>query len=268
MKSIKEYIAESATEHAYILKMSIEPSADQLKTVESLLSAYDLVHFSDIRKVENERFDFFDIDGHDVYSIRFVTLAPVSSYMLTQQLKDVLNIPEKYIVVRASNEPVEVEAEDERFKQIADADADAAGLKSGPRLSIKRFYDDAEQPIVTDLYGDTYNKNFLEYLATIKGTRATDEVDPPMPLFSWLDMNKIKSSAAQQDATDFNAQYNTPKPVYKAKANSPLPVKPTALGTNGNLDDGAAQNVRLFVNPKTGAESAMTATRAAKKAKR
>lgn len=267
MRSVKEYIAESTREHAYILKMAVEPSESQVNTVESLLRPYGVVHFSKLMKVGDERFDFFDMAGRDVWSIRFVTKSPLSSYIIMQEIRAALNIPEKYIVVRTSNEPVEVEAEDERFKDKAKADAEENGLVVAPRLSIKQFYDDAEQPLITDIYGNEYNKNLLSYLAGVKATRHTDEVDPPMPLFSWIDMKKVKSADPVQDDADFNAAYDTPKPVTKARGNESEPIDPKAVGTDGNLDDGAVNNVRLLVDPKTGKRSSVTAPRASKKAK-
>ena len=267
MRSIKEYIAESTREHAYILKMAIEPSTAQVNTVESLLRSYGLVHFSNLKKVEDERFDFFDIPSKDVYSIRFVTKAPLSSYVIMQDIKNALNVSEKFIIVRTSNEPVEVEAEDERFKDKVAAETAEDGLRPAPLLSIKQFYDDAEQPATDGLFGDDHNKKFLSYLAGIKTTRPTDEVDPPSPLFSWIDMKKVKPAEPVQDAADFNAGYDTPKPVIKANGREPEPVKATALGSDGNLDDGAIDNVRLLVDPKTGKRSAVKAPRASKKAK-
>jgi hypothetical protein len=267
MKSIKQYIVESTKEHAYILKLAVEPTADQLKVIENYFKNFGLVHFSKLQKASDERFDFFDISNRDVYSIRFVTQTPLSSYVVQQEIRAILNLPEKYVVVRTSNEPVEVEAEDERFRQATDQDAIDKGLHVGPRLSIKRFYDDAEQPVVDPAYGDEYNKNFLEYLASIKSTRAPDEVDAQMPLFSWLQMKKVKSAEPVQDTSDFNANYNTPKAVTKASANAKYPVKPSAVGANGNFDDGASTNVRFFIDPKTGKETVVAAVRAAKKAK-
>jgi hypothetical protein len=266
MRSIKEYIAESTKEHAYILKMAVEPSEAQVNTVELLLRSYDIVHFSKLLKVQDERFDFFDVPSRDVWSIRFVTKQPISSYVLQQRIREELNIPEKYIVVRTSNEPVEVEAEDERFKELVDKTAADDGLVAGPRLSIKSFYNNAEQPAVTDLYGDNYNKNFLNYLANVKSERPTDEVDAPAPLFSWIAMNKfIEENGVEQ--VDFNAHIDTPKPVMKAKGKQTEPVIATALGSHGNLDDGAMNNVRLLKDPKTGKETAVVAPRASKKAK-
>lgn len=267
MRSIREYIAESTREHAYILKMAAEPSSEQVNTVESLLRGYGLVHFSKLTKVEDERFDFFDIPTRDVYSIRFVTKAPLSSYVVSQDIKSALNMPEKFVVVRTSNEPVEVEAEDERFKDKVAAEAAKDGLRPAPLLSIKQFYDDAEQPATDGLYGDEYNKKFLGYLAGIKVERPSDEVDPPSPLFSWIEMRKVKPAEPMQDAADFNAGHDTPKAVTNAKGKQPEPVKATALGSSGNLDDGAVDNVRLLVDPKTGKRSAVKAPRASKKAK-
>ncbi len=267
MKSIKQYIVESTKEHAYILKLAVEPNADQLTVIENYLKNFGLIHFSKLLKASDERFDFFDISNRDVYSIRFVTQTPLSSYVLQQELRSILNVPEKFIVVRTSNEPVEVEAEDERFRQNTDQDALDNGLHPGARLSIKQFYDDAEQPVVDPAYGDEYNKNFLEYLAGIKATRAPDEVDAPMPLFNWLDMKKTKPADPQQDTSDFNANYDTPKAVTKSSVTKKYPVTPSTVGPNGNFDDGASTTVRFFIDPKTGKQTATTAVRAAKKAK-
>jgi hypothetical protein len=267
MKSINQYIVESTKEHAYIIKLAVEPSADQLTVIENYLKNFGLVHYSKLQKLSDERFDFFDIANRDVYSVRFVTHTPLSSYVVQQEIRNILNVPEKFVVVRTSNEPVEVEAEDERFRQSSDQDALDKGLYPGPRLSIKRFYDDAEQPIVDSPYGDEYNKNFLEYLASIKSTRTPDEVDAQMPLFSWLEMKKVKSAEPVQDASDFNAHHNTPKAVVKASANAAYPVKPSTVGANGNFDDGASTTVRFFIDPKTGKQTTTTAVRAAKKAK-
>jgi hypothetical protein len=80
-------------------------------------------------------------------------------------------------------------------------------------------------------------------------------------------MKKVKPAEPVQDAADFNAHHDTPKAVTKAKGNEPEPVKATALGSNGNLDDGAVDNVRLLVDPKTGKRTAVIAPRASKKAK-
>lgn len=267
MKSVKEYIAESTKEHAYILKMAVEPNELQVKAVESLLQAYGLVHFSKLMKVADERFDFFDIPTRDVWSIRFVTRTPLSSYVTMQEIRKTINLPEKYVVVRTSTEPVEIEAEDERFKDKAAAEASEDGLLSAPRLSIKRFYDDAEQPLITDLFGNDYNKKFLLYLSGIKASRKPEEFDPPAPLFSWIDMKKVKPAEPMQDTTDFNERFDTPKPTTSGKGKEPQPVVATALGSHGNLDDGAVNNVKLFMDPKTGKRSGVTVPRANKKAR-
>lgn len=267
MRSVKEYIAESTKEHAYLVKMAMEPNDAQVTAIENFLRPFGLIHFSKLLKVTDERFDFFDIPTKDVWSIRFVVRTPLSAYVVMQDLRSALNIPEKYIVVRTSNEPVEVEAEEERFRDGAKAEAEEDGLVVAPRLSIKQFYDDAEQPLVTGLFGDDYNKKFLGYLAGIKATRHSGEVETESQLFGWLDMKKAKPLEPQQDTADFNAGYDTPKPVTKATGGEKGPVIASALGSSGNLDDGAVNNVRLLMDPKTGKRSAIVAPKASKKAK-
>lgn len=262
MKSLKNYIAESTKMHVYYIKVATPLSDAQVNTVESLLRAYQLVDFGKLTKIEDDRFDFFDIYSKDAYSIRVVTNMPLSSYVVQQQLRDALNIPEKFIVVRGSNEPIELEAEDERFKQKAADEVKAKGFTFASRLDTDRLYDDAEQPEVTDIFGNNYNKNLLGHLANVKADRKSMEFEPSASLFSWIEMKKVKPQEPVQDAADFNAGHDTPKPVT-GKGNKNPPVKDNALGTEGNFDDGATKNISFYAD-KQGKRKVTQAPRANK----
>lgn len=262
MKSLKNYIAESTKSHIYYIKVAMPLDNGQVNTLESLLRAYQLVDISKQTQIKDDQYDFFDIHNKDVHCIRIVTNMPLSSYIFMEQLRDALNIPEKYIVVRSTNEPVELEAEDARFKQQSADEAKAKGFTFASRLDTDRLYMDSEQPEDTDVFGDDYNKNLLGHLANIKAERKTMEFEPSSSLFSWIEMNKVKPREPVQDMQDFNANYDTPKPVT-GKGVAKNPIRDASLSTEGNFDDGAVKNLQ-FYRDKQGNRVVMTASRANK----
>ena len=260
MKSFKEYLAESAKEHYFAIKFGMQPTDNHVATLENHLKKYGLVKFEKPVHVEHDKIDFFDVQPHDTWQAVAVLSEPVASYTLMQDIKKTLDIPEDYIVVRAPNEPVQVYADDCAFDCDADADAKVKGLQPAARLSTDRFYDDAEQPLLTGLFGNEYNKKLLDYLAKVADDRQTDHYEAPAPLFSWIDMDKVtKAEAVEQE--DFNEHIDTPKPVTKGKGKDTPPVEPKHLGTEGNLDDSTIQRVKLYKNEK-GKREAVSAPRA------
>jgi hypothetical protein len=241
MKSFKQYLAESARTWGYVIKLAIEPTAEQCAAMARYLEQFGLLEISPPEHEAGDSLDFIDIQNHQVYQINFTVKQPLSSYITMEGLRDVLNIAEKLIVVRTVTEPVELNADRHMtelgFAKIAKDDE----LKPAPRLSTDRLYLDVEQPITTDIYGDAYNKRFLDYLAGVKATRPSDEYHAPAPLFSWLEMAKVAPREPVQDMADFNSRYDTPKPVYKPSSKDVAdPTPRSGLGPEGNFDDGAA----------------------------
>jgi len=263
MKSLKNYIAESTKTHVYYIKVAMPLNDMQVNAIESLLHVYKLVDISKPTQIKDDQFDFFDIHTKDVYSIRVVTTMPLSSYIVMQQIRDAINIPEKYIVMRGTNEPIELEAEDDRFKQMSAEEAKAKGFTFASRLDTDRLYNDAEQPDITNVFGDEYNKNLLANLANIKAERKSMEFEPSSGLFGWIEMNKVAPSQPIQDMQDFNAKYDTPKAVSAANSKAKGPIRDTALGTEGNFDDGIVKNLQ-FYRDKNGKRVVVSAARANK----
>lgn len=249
MKTFKQYLAESIKSNRFALKLAKQPTDEQVAAVESYLKRYDLQDLSDPHQVEVDSIDFYDIKNKDVWEMDFSIGSPVSAYVLLQELKLVLNVPENYLVVRGSNEPVEIYAEDEAFRGPAYDQTMVDGKMPAARLSTSRFYDDAEQPPVTNLYGDGYNKSFLEYLSNVADQRKTDHYEAPAPLFSWIDMDKAMAKDAVE-GEDFNARFDTPKPVYKGKGKDAEPIDPKFLGRGGNFDDAASTNTKFLKDAK------------------
>lgn len=263
MKSFKQYLAESVKESHYVVKLAMHPSDEQLDALEACLKKYDLIDISKPRMIEKDTIDFSNYPDKKVHAIAFTTGMPVSSYMLMQQLRNALNVAEDFIVVRGSNEPIEIEAEDQEFNGTA---YDPDRQPGAARLSTDRFYDDAEQPLVTDVFGDDYNRKLMDYLAKVADDRETDHYEAPAPLFSWIDMDKAMA-ANEVQADDFNDRFDTVKPVSKGKGKDVNPIDPKYLGKGGNFDDAAATVVK-FARNKKGEREAVSAPRARLKAEK
>ena len=258
MKTFKNYLAESAKSYYVAIKLAVKPTEAQLATIEDALKRYELRDLQGPDEIHDTD-DFYDMPHSAVHCMRAELGSPVSSYNLMQNLRKELNISEKMLVVRNSNEPFEIEAEDVAFFNDAEDKAIKAGMKSRARLSTNREYDTAEQPEVTDLYGNSYNKKLLDYLSDVAARRPSKEIDAPAPLFSWLQMQDVAQQEPAQDTADFNANHDTPKPVLKPRGE--VPVNPERLGPYGNLDDRATKNVKLL-RTKTGKAADATQTRA------
>lgn len=240
MKLFKEYLEESQNTHTYRIKIVVEPTEDRMESIERLLKRYDLISVSTPQKISNPQktsLEFRDIDNENEWYVDVSIGMPLSSYILQQELRAALDIPEKFIVVRNDNEPIEVESQkqqmlrDLRAKLKDDGYTEKASL-----LSTNRYYLDAEQPAIEDAYGDKYNKKFLNLLADIAKNRKNQEFEAQDGHIKISELKKVKQEPTQ-DIADFNANYDTPKPVTKPKSPVNYPVDPNYLTSNGNFDD-------------------------------
>jgi len=250
MKNFKEYLAESSKEHNYVIKFSQQPTEEQVKIIGEWLKRYDLKSVTFPEKIEDDHMDFIDIPNKDVYKMSFTIGTPCVSYILQQDLRLCSNIPEKYIVVRGASEPIERYAEYDVWRRLEDKEAEIAGEDHAARLNTNREYDATEQPQVGPLFGNEYNKGLLSYLAGVADSRPSMEINPSAPLFSWLQMEDIEPGEPMQDTSDFNAQFNAPKPVTKGA--DKRPIDDTYMNSKGTMSDNAIQKIKFFKDPTTG----------------
>lgn len=254
MKSFKTYLKESQQVYHYRIKMVVPPTEEHMEDLERLLRRYDVQQVSMPHKIDAkmDSLEFRDIENVDVYSIDVQIGMPLSAYILQQELRAALNLPEKFLVVRADNEPVEVESTRRQMLRQLDKIAAEKGLTAkASLLSTDSHYLDAEQPIATDVFGDKYNKTFLNYLADVAAGRKTQIFDTDSQLIDAEELSKAKREPSQ-DVADFNDAFDTPRPVPTAKAGgkSQPPVDPSLLTTSGNFDDDTKTYFKLNRNPK------------------
>jgi len=251
MKNFRDYLSESSKAHVYFIKFAVRPTDEQVKTIESWLKKYDLVNSDGPVLIEDNHKDFIDVHNRQVHSMKVTLGMPVSQYILLQDLKDAANISEKMMAVRSSNEPIELYSQFDAWERQAEAKAKADGEVAGARLSTDREYHAAEQPPADDLFGNEYNKKLLTYLAGVAESRPTMEVDPPAPLFSWIQMEDVAPGEPMQDTSNFNAHIKgAPMPI--SSGNDDAPVDDKWLNNAGTMSNDAIPQVKFFKDPKTG----------------
>ena len=180
VKSFKDYVQEREREYNLRIKTVVPLDDQELEYMERVLDKYVL---RDITKpvktiLQKHPLDFRDLTNVEVWIVDIVTALPVSAYVLQQELKLALNIPEKYIVVRNANDPKEIETQRMAARDEIDMEAMEQGLSPAPRLSTNSAYDDDELGTLEDpVYGNDYNSRFLEVLAQVSSDRDEFLVD-------------------------------------------------------------------------------------------
>jgi len=161
-------------------------------------------------------------------------------------MRSVLNVPEKFVVVRSDNEAVEVDSARIQLLQTLDKVAAEAGHdQAGSLLSTDTHYLDQEQPLVKDAFGDTYNKRFLNLLSKVASTRAPET---HLAHSDFITPEQLKAHEQNMSLMhdEFNKAYDTPKPVYKNKFEDlPEPVEPSLINQTGGLDDDRKRYFRV-----------------------
>jgi len=240
MKSFKTYLEETQKQFDFRIKMVVPPTDEHMEEIERLLRRYNLIQIGTPQKIDpkQDAMEFRDIENADVWYIDVVIGIPFSAYILQQELRAAMNIPEKFLVVRSDNEPIEVESQKLQILSLLDKMAEEKGLRNkGSLLSTDPNYYPAEQPVVKDTYGDKYNKKFLSYLADVAASRKPQQFDTSSEHISVKDLRAVSAQEPAQDVADFNSEFDTPKPVSRAKGRVTAPVPAELLGTNGNFDD-------------------------------
>lgn len=250
MSLFKQRLQESKKVYTYRLKTVVELDDDRMEILERFLNRYDLLDMSAPRSMDpiHDSLEFRDLDNAEVNSVDFTIGVPMSAYILQQEIRAALSLPEKFLVVRADNEPVEVEGTRNQMLRDLDQIAKEKGLThKNSLLSTDREYMAAEQPVVQDAYGDKYNKQFLNMLAQVAATRKSQVFKSHSDLNPLEQMTQLNKSV---DVPDFNDAHHTPKPVYKVKTPVKAPVDTAYLAPDHNFDDDSKQYFASHVDDK------------------
>lgn len=152
MSLYKKYLAESYKEYNYRIKTVAPLSQVNMDKIENVLRKYDMKSITNPRvtPVQENPLEFYNIHNHEVYIVDVVTGMPASTFNLQNELKQVLDVPLDYIVVRADNDPIELYTE-----QITQEKTDyEVKLSTDPEYNADEGYEETA-------FGDDYNQQFL-----------------------------------------------------------------------------------------------------------
>lgn len=242
--NFKQYLTESEKEFNFRIKTITELTPDLMKKIENYLHKFRLKTISKPSKtiMQRQPLDFDDISNAEVHIFDITTSLPVSSYILQQDIRNILNIPEKYIVVRGENEPIELDSSKLNQEHELATMATDAGLVRDSLLGTDSEYPEAEHTADgSNYFGNSYNNRLLAYMKTIQDENQPLKIEAKDSLFSWLDQPTEQEPI--QPPEDFNAAINNPeiKPFDKG-AKKPAP--------NGNFDDSGNILKRTYVTKK------------------
>lgn len=208
MSVYKQYLKESTKEYHYRIKTLVPLEEEQMNAIETVLRKYDLKDSSKARRtpLQEHPLEFYNQKNKEVYIVDTVLGMPASTYVLQQELKEVLKTTEEAIVVRADNEPIEVYTQ-----QLLDADEKEKFVK----LSTSGEYNTDEKITEEPDFGDSYNEKFLSRIARTRikieseiadeGAKFNDGIDGVKPFYgtpSKKDTGKVAPLGNYDDEAD------------------------------------------------------------------
>ncbi len=239
---LHRYLAEAERRHHFRVKTVVPLGDREMARLELAIARYQPLEISAPAKtiLQKHPMDFRDLENAEVWIVDMVLGLPASPYVLQQDIRQNLGIPEKYVVVRGDGEPVEAQGEAIAALAALEDDAKAKGLRPAALLA-NPDYPEAAPVDGAALYGQAQVGDLLAYLGKVRDERAEQRTDPPHPIFRWLDMPDRKDQQPVQDVADFNAGIKDAPSVRGQSA------KGAALrrSVQGNLDDDSRDVARL-----------------------
>lgn len=255
-KSFKDYVADNAREYQLRIKTVSEIGNDEMEMIERVLQKYILLDITQPIKtiMQKHPLDFVDIQNAEVWIVDVVTELPTSAYVLQQELKLALALPEKYLVVRAANDPLEVETQRMNANDEIDMEAMEKGLSPAARLGIDSSYDDDELgELDNPIYGDEYNSRFLEVVAKVAEERERFIVVPDSPELN-TGGTVVDDEVQENNFNDaiYDQMDKPPQPVYPSYADTLSNLRKggkigdARLSTKGNYDDDEIKRTKKY----------------------
>lgn len=192
--SLRQYIANAEKTYSYRIKTVVELNDDLMGRIERIILKYQPIDMSSPRKTMMQKtpLDFPTVPVAEVHMVDVELGLPASSAQLQMELVKALGLPEKFLVVRGDNDPIE--AQNNAIEAKIEMDEANKDAEKGALLDLPN-YEEADAPGAA-LYGDDYNKRFLGYLNKVDTERREAmKVDAPNSPFKWLDMPKNEIEA-------------------------------------------------------------------------
>ncbi|MCS7316756.1 MAG: hypothetical protein NZZ41_00335 [Candidatus Dojkabacteria bacterium] len=174
MKKFISYLIESLKIYEYKIKFCFEPSEEMIKTLAIYLQKYDPIELTEPERtiIQKNPLDFPDVENTEIFIMTFKTHLPLSSYILEQEIKNWLCIPEKYVVVRSKLEPMNVESDIINSKEEIEQEAEKNKYHILPKLSSNEEYPESEKiQNGKDYFSNEQVENLKLYMRELKKQR-------------------------------------------------------------------------------------------------
>lgn len=240
---LRKYLAETERHYNYRIKTVVPIDDSVLDRIDRCIAKYLPVSVGRVQKTMFQRnpLDFAGVENAEVYYIDIQTSLPASPYVLQQDIRMSLGIPEKFIIVRGENDPSEVETQ--RINAVADMDAEAKakGLTPAALLNNPEYPEGAEVD-PTEFYGDDYNTSLKAYLKKIADERKMIEIETVNAPFKWLLGDEQEPI---QDKSDYNENIPGAPGIAKSGKNS---KGPQDKSDQGNMENNTTEYKRVFTD--------------------
>lgn len=239
--NLRDYLAANERKYSYRIKTVVPIDENILDRIERYLAKYLPISIGKVNKTmfQTNPLDFPGIDHAEVYFIDITTALPASSYVLQQDIRMALKIPEKYIVVRGENDPLELETQ--RLNANMDIDDQAKTKNLSPEAVLNHGdYPEANVHSGEDFYGDKFNANLAQHLKRIADKRNEELNAIVKAPFNWLDLPENELSP-KQDTNNFNKDIKPSIEPEKSKG-----AIQQSMGTRGNANNNTETYKKLF----------------------
>lgn len=242
-------------EYDFRIKFAEKLTDEKVNKLERVLDKYDLIELTGPTEtiVQEHPLDFQDIDNAEIYIFTAKVALPASPYILLQEIKNQLDIPEKFIVVRTDNDPSEIETEVINAKKDISKEARSKNLEKGSYLSTSRTYPEHEQlEAEGPVYGDEHLSNFKKYLAMIAATRKNNIIEPHDSLYDYDE--EVQDAPQLQNDNDFNAHIEDAPKIYNTDeveiTDDPMPHIRKNTSEEGNYDEDNKKVSKIYKTEK------------------
>lgn len=150
-KTLKDYILNYERDYEYRLKLTSEITDKMMSIIEKTLQKWTLIKIqAPVRIILQRSPEGFEIGNTETFVVDFATRYPSHPFIIQQELKNVLRIPENTILV--------------------------CQMKDGAIVDPTETQDIEEDPVdPKELYGDEYNTTMLKSLKELRDKQRKDK---------------------------------------------------------------------------------------------
>lgn len=202
---LHEYLAETEKQYHLRLKTVVPLDDAAMERIEMTLAKYMPLMISTPKRtiLQRQPLEFPDVQNAEVYIVDMTFGLPAAPPVIRDDLRKALNAPDSHVFIRNMYSPGEVEIARLNAVKDIETEATAKGLTLVAMLDDED-YNESEEHDNAELFGNSYNRAFLNYLGTVQQERQAKVAKVETAPFNWLDLPDRADQIVQDDA-DFNA---------------------------------------------------------------